>query len=66
MEPIPTEPLESMADYNFSFKIFKNHHLLIPSELLQVGQINTAKVYFLNKYRKDGVGLHSFSDKTDS
>ena len=40
--------------------------MVIPTELLRVGETNTAKVYFLNKYRKDGVGLHSFTDKVDS
>ena len=27
--------------------------------------MNTLTIDFLNKYRKDGVGLHSFVDKTD-
>ena len=46
--------------------IFKNHHVSIPSAMLTANeQVNTVKIYFLNKYRKDGVGLHSFIDKVD-
>ena len=44
---------------------FKNHHVQIPTSMLRVGETNRAKIYFLNKYRKDGVGLHSFIDKVD-
>jgi len=46
--------------------VFKNHHVKIPTSMLRVGdEVNTVKIYFMNKYRKDGVGLHSFTDKTD-
>jgi len=44
---------------------FKNHHVTIPSAMLQVDQVNKVQIFFLNKYRNDGVGLHSFVDKTD-
>ena len=47
--------------------IFKNHHVSIPSAMLTANeQVNTVKIFFLNKYRKDGVGLHSFTDKVDA
>lgn len=44
--------------------IFSNHLVEIPSSLLQVGK-NFLTMDFLNKYRKDGVGLHSFVDSVD-
>ena len=44
---------------------FKNHHIVIPTAMLQSDQVNTAQIFFLNKYRNDGVGLHSFVDKVD-
>ena len=44
---------------------FKNHHVTIPSAMLQVDQVNKVQIFFLNKYRNDGVGMHSFVDKTD-
>jgi len=45
--------------------VFRNHHVNLPSGHLRVGETNTARIFFLNKYRKDGVGLHSFIDKVD-
>ena len=45
--------------------LFKGQHVLIPTKLLKAGESNTLKMYIANKYRKDGVGLHSFTDKTD-
>ena len=45
--------------------VFKNHHVSLPGALLRVNETNTARIFFLNKYRKDGVGLHSFTDKVD-
>ena len=53
------QPVEASAS------VFKNHHVAIPTAMLQVGQVNTVKLFILNKYRKDGVGLHSFVDKVD-
>lgn len=44
---------------------FRNHHVMIPSAMLRIGEQNTMTIEFLNKYRKDGVGLHSFVDKVD-
>ena len=46
-------------------KKFKNHHVQIPTGMLSLGETNSAKIYFLNKYRKDSIGLHSFIDKVD-
>ena len=45
--------------------IFANHHVILPSSHLRPGETNTVKLDFLNKYRRDGIGLHSFTDKTD-
>jgi len=33
--------------------------------MLKVGEVNTVSLVILNKYRKDGVGLHSFIDNKD-
>ena len=50
-----------------SANIFNNHHVLIPSAMLHgEGMSNSVKIFFLNKYRTDGVGLHSFTDKVDA
>ena len=45
--------------------LFRNHHVVIPTAQLRVGEVNSVQIDFLNKYRKDGVGLHSFVDKVD-
>jgi aminopeptidase N len=34
--------------------------------VLKVGEVNTVSLILLNKYRKDGVGLHSFIDNKDN
>ena len=47
-------------------RFFKNHHVTLPSSMLKVGETNTVELFFVNKYRKDGVGLHSFVDKVDA
>lgn len=44
---------------------FKDHRIDLPKELLLVGQTNTVKVFFLNIYRTDGVGLVTFTDEND-
>ena len=46
--------------------LFNNHHVLLPNAQLRVNQVNEVRIFFLNKYRTDGVGLHSFVDKVDS
>jgi aminopeptidase N len=43
---------------------FNNHQVHLPKEFLKLGS-NEITVHILNKYRKDGVGLHSFIDKAD-
>jgi hypothetical protein len=40
---------------------FNGHHLEVPQSGLVLGN-NTLSVFIMNKYRKDGVGLHSFTD----
>lgn len=37
----------------------------MPSSLFKVGD-NTVSLVFLNQYRKDGMGLHSYIDTTDN
>ena len=43
---------------------FSDHHIKLPSSYLVVGP-NVVSMNIFNKYRKDGVGLHSFTDATD-
>jgi len=46
---------------------FRKHKVFLPTQHLQVGEdkTNTVVISFYNKYRKDGCGLHSFSDEAD-
>ena len=47
-------------------KLFRNNKIYVPSHMLnQVGQPNMVEMLILNKYRKDGCGLHSFIDGQD-
>ena len=43
---------------------FKDHHITMAASYLSVGE-NTVSVSIFNKYRKDGVGLHSYTDSAD-
>ena len=45
---------------------FEDHQVRLPVHLLRPGCTNSVKMYFLNAYRTDGVGLVSFIDKSDS
>ena len=45
--------------------LFRQHHLHLPEESLVENKENTVSMFILNKYRKDGIGLHSFIDKSD-
>lgn len=47
-------------------KHFAGQHVALPSAMLKEGQMNTVEMLFLNKYKKDGEGLHSFIDKEDN
>ena len=47
-------------------KLFAGQHVALPTALLKEGQVNTVEMLFLNKYKSDGEGLHSFVDKEDS
>ena len=51
-------------DVEYAENIFTNHLIEIPSSHLNLGE-NELSMDFLNKYRKDGVGLHSFIDSVD-
>ena len=42
---------------------FKDHKVRLPLGNLLLGQRNTAKLYFLNRYRTDGVGLATYTEK---
>jgi hypothetical protein len=44
---------------------FTKHKVHIPHKLLKVGETNTVEMFFLNNYRKDGCGLHSYVDSID-
>ena len=43
---------------------FHDHRITLPTKSLKVGT-NTVTLSLWNKYRKDGVGLHSFIDPKD-
>ena len=43
---------------------FVDHHIHLPSAQLAVGD-NHITLNIFNKYRKDGVGLHSYTDSAD-
>lgn len=43
---------------------FNDHRVHLAAKYLQVGENNVSMQVF-NKYRKDGVGLHTFTDKAD-
>lgn len=45
--------------------IFDKHVLSLPKSALKAGE-NVVSLSFFNKYRKDGVGLHSFIDSADN
>ena len=47
-------------------QLFKDHAIAIPTSLLKDQEKNVLTLHILNKYRRDGVGLHSFVDKVDS
>ena len=44
--------------------VFHDHKITLPQKSLKVGA-NTVTMSLWNKYRKDGVGLHSFIDPKD-
>ena len=44
--------------------IFTNHQVHLPADFLKQGA-NELSLNYYNKYRKDGVGLHSFTDSVD-
>lgn len=46
-------------------KAFFNHEIILNQDLLKEGEMNTVEMYIWNQYRKDGVGMHSFTDKVD-
>ena len=46
--------------------LFSGHRVKMPTGLLKVGDMNHVQMVFLNKYRKDSEGLHSFIDTEDS
>lgn len=46
-------------------KTFFNHEIILDQNLLKEGEMNTVEMYIWNQYRKDGVGMHSFTDKVD-
>lgn len=43
--------------------IFYDHKINLSSHKLQLGQPNIAEMYFLTKYRTDGVGLTTYTAK---
>lgn len=45
---------------------FDGMRIKLDSSLLKAGQQNTVTLNFLNSYRSDGNGLHSFTDHTDN
>jgi len=46
-------------------KVFRDHKIFMPTSMLVVGEMNTISLLFLNKYCKDGCGLHTFTDSVD-
>jgi len=46
-------------------RVFKDHRVLLPTAMLNVGGTNTVSMVFLTKYRYDSSGLHSFTDGRD-
>ena len=50
---------------NHATKVFRDHRVIMPSSMLKVGETNHVSMVILNKYRKDGCGLHSFTDNKD-
>ena len=44
---------------------FQEHKVIMPTPLLKVGELNVVSIAILNKYRNDGHGLHSFTDRKD-
>lgn len=53
------------AEPSADHRVFRDHKVYLPTSLLAEGQSNTVSVFILNKYRKDGCGLHSFVDGID-
>jgi aminopeptidase N len=49
---------------SMDLSVFLDHKIQLDPSLLEIGQ-NEVSMDILNKYRKDGVGLHSFIDQTD-
>ena len=47
-------------------KVFTGHKVIVPTNLLKVGEVNEIQVLIQNKYRNDSEGLHAFVDKTDN
>ena len=43
---------------------FDNHQIILSAKYLKVGK-NIVSVKIWSKYRRDGMGLHSFVDKSD-
>ena len=46
--------------------LFRDHHIHLPAELLKCDAENEVTLFILTKYRKDGMGLHTFIDKQDN
>ena len=44
---------------------FNGNRIELDQKLMKPGQENVITMNFLNKYRSDGTGLHSFTDQTD-
>ena len=45
---------------------FRDHKVRLDVKALRPGERNIVKLYFLNAYRSDGVGLVSFVDPTNA
>ena len=56
------KPIEESA--RNAAAMVEERHIQLAAKYLQVG-INTISLNMFNKYRKDGVGLHTFTDKSD-
>jgi len=46
--------------------VFRDHHIHLPTQFLKPNTSNTVSLFILSKYRKCGMGLHTFHDKQDS
>ena len=45
--------------------VFHDHRIRVPTDILRANQFNEIKVYFLNIYRTDGVGLTTFTEASE-